>query len=284
MPPLLMTKPNLVIAVGDLHAGGTTAIAIPFTLADGQTVNTSPYQDWLKTQFDALVETAKQEAVGHWVTVLEGADRADGVGHHGTTQTVGTRRDQRNMAKAILRDLVSMADRAYALLGTDSHVGSNGEEDQDIADKLDMEARTRWRLNIGGKLINWAHHATLGGREWTIDNPLLTLAQTIEIQSLKRKQPVPDLILRHHVHRGRSIRATNGIRVVTCPCWQFPTSWLLAKDTEAWPDIGGVLYWPEQDRVEVIKYQLPDDPIVQVRYEDPPDPALKAIFHRLSAG
>lgn len=279
-----MSKPNLVIAVGDLHAGGTTAIAIPFLTADKQLVHPSPYQDWLKSKFDALIERAKQEAVGHWVTVLEGADRVDGVGHHGTTQTVGTRRDQRNMAKEILRPLVSMADRAYALLGTDSHVGSNGEEDQDIADKLDMEARARWRLNIGGKVINWAHQGVLGQREWTLDNPLLTLAQSVEIQSLKRKQPVPDLILRHHVHRGRSIVATNGIRVVTCPCWQFPTSWLLAKYTEAWPDIGGMLYWPEQDRVEIIRYELPDDPIVQVTYEDPPDPALERIFCRFTAG
>ena len=279
-----MTKPNLVIAVGDLHAGGTTAIAIPFTLADGQPVNPSLYQSWLKTQFDALVETAKREAVGHWVTVLEGADRVDGVGHHGTTQTVGTRKNQRDMAKEILRPLISMADRAYALLGTDSHVGSNGEEDADIADKLDIEARTRWRLNIGGKVINWAHHATLGQRPWTIDNPLLVMAESVENICLKKKQPIPNLILRHHVHRGRNIVATNGIRVVTCPCWQLPTSWLLAKDPMAWPDIGGVLYWPEQDRVEVIKYELPEDPIVQVTYEDPPDSALERIFRRFSAG
>src|SRR3990167_11136580 len=132
MPALFMPKPNLVIAVGDFHAGGTTAIAIPFPLADGQPVNPSLYQNWLKAQFDALVETSKREAVGHWVTVLEGADRVDGVGHHGTTQTVGTRKNQRDMAKEILRPLVSIADRAYALLGTDSHVGSNGEEDADI--------------------------------------------------------------------------------------------------------------------------------------------------------
>ena len=160
-----MTKPNLVVAVGDFHSGGTTAIAIPFLTADKQPVNPSPYQNWLKECWDSLLERAKKEAIGHNVTLLEGADRVDGVGHHGTTQTLGTKKNQRDMAKEILRPMVNLADQAYALLGTDSHVGSNGEEDQDIADKLDMEARSSWRLNIGGWLFDWKHHVRRTGMD-----------------------------------------------------------------------------------------------------------------------
>lgn len=259
-----MTKPNLVISVGDYHSGSTTALAIPFVLADGQTITPSRYQVWLKTKHDEFVARCKQEAQGHFVTLLIGGDMIDGVAHHGTSQTVGTTADQRDMAVELTRPLWGMADRLYALRGTDAHVGSNGEEDSTVAGAVGAQAGHYWQLDIGGRLIDWAHHCKLGQREWTIDNPLITLAETVEFSALRRKRRVPDLVLRHHVHRGRHVRASGGMQVVTCPCWQLPTSWLRALDPRAWPDIGGVLYHPADNRAEVLRYELPDDPIVRI--------------------
>ncbi len=275
-----MTKPHLVISAGDYHAGGTTALAIPFTTSDGQPISTSRYQRWLKTQHDLFVARCKQEAAGHFVTLLIGGDLVDGVAHHGTTQTVGTEADQRDMAIEILSPLRALADQMRAIPGTDSHTGSNGAEDRVIAKTMGAKLKHHWQIDIGGRLIDWAHHVRLGMREWTIDGPLYTLAESVEFSSLRRRERVPDLVLRHHAHRGRHIIATNGMHVVVCPCWQLPTSWLHALDPRAWPDFGGVLYWPGENRAEVVRYNMPSDPVERITNVDKTrKPQQKSVRH-----
>lgn len=233
---------------------------VPFQDHDGVRYSPSRVQSALLKFWRSVLADVKDHAKGHDLIVCLGGDLVDGVGHHGTTQTIGDVNDQKALAVQLLLPLVSASKMAYALLGTDAHVGPSGQEDASVAKELGIRTAYRWRLDYGGKLLDWAHHTGLGRLPWTRESVLVRLGNKTIIECLERGQRVPDLILRHHVHAYARVHV-KGTDVVTVPGWQAATSYTRKIAPADLLTVGVVLWYPVTGEILPVLRAWPDDPI-----------------------
>lgn len=251
--------------IGDLHFGSTAAPMPEFTDADGVTHSPSRAQADLMAFWRQALADAKAAAKGCRVFLHLGGDAIDGERHHNTPQTIGQRADQVDLAVFMLLPWVNMASGGAALLGTEAHVGGNGTDDRTVAKALGLPARQRWRLDCAGKVLDWAHHAGLGRKEWTSETALVSLANNTLVRCLRRGERPPDLIVRHHVHAYVRTHA-KGTDVCTVPGWQAQTAYTRKLDPGALLSVGVVLWWPRRGEIRPLVYDWPDDPLEVVTY------------------
>lgn len=251
-------KPYIGVFVGDLHVGGDTALCkpgFPVGSKDKRPYQPSANQQWLFEQWQNFYNTIKQRCKGHLVFVGLGGDLVDGVQHHDTTQTWGNHDDQRAMAIDLLKPLVGLADHAYGLLGTAAHVGDQGDEDAAIYTALHVDYDHRWQLNIGGRVLWWAHHGLpVGTREHTLENGAIAMLRDIEARCYREGIAKPSAIIAHDRHRAFEPVTLRGMSSAVCPCWQLSTHY-----GHKWPfrdvNIGGLIWDTAANKIEVIRYE-----------------------------
>ena len=259
-----MGREPVHIFLGDLHAGSKLAPLVPFTDADGVNYAPSKLQAYLLTLWRDCLSDVKSAARGCDVVLHLGGDLVDGVAHHGTTQTVLDHNGQRDLAVELLRPWVNLSAAAYGLLGTDAHVRDNGQDDASVCKELGVPAKGYWRIECEGLLLDWAHHAS--GARLRLEASLLRLADNIQREARRREPPerVPDLIVRHHVHRYARARFDT-TEAVTVPGWQAQTSFTRRHDPAGLLSVGVVAWWPKRREIRPFVYDHPAEPIVKVR-------------------
>lgn len=254
----------LIVALGDEHGCGTTAAMLPWENADGVKFGLSKAQEWLLQKRDALIGAIKRVAVGRKVALLQGGDTIQG-DNAKACQFVGTTIEQADNMVRWLMPFANMAERVLAVTGTEFHCGPNGSSDRYVAAELGATIENYRRVEIGGRVIDWTHHAQLGGGDMTDSLSLLRAAKEMQLTCLKCGERLPDLMLSHHVHRSRVIVADNGITAATCGCWQLPTMNIFRmKPRNAYPDIGGLLYFTKSNRVVPITWRPAMPPVEHV--------------------
>lgn len=271
-----MTRPACYIFLGDLHAGSKLAPLVNFTDADGVNYSPSRLQAVLNGYAAEILSEVKALVKGHDVVVGFGGDLVDGVAHHGTTQTIGNHNDQRDLAVELLRPWLNLAGRAYGLLGTDAHVGDNGQQDTSVCKELGVEARHHWRIETAGKLLDWAHH--IGGNRRYPERAALALAQRIsddiskrnrEIDRMPGKRPpherIPDMVVRHHMHVYAATKYEETQSVIV-PGWQAQTSFTRKLDPAGLLSVGCVVWFPGRGEVKPVVRHFPSDEIVRVDF------------------
>ena len=257
-------KDELVIFVGDIHAGSKTALAKRFDLDDGDIYTPSLSQDWLYVNWQALTKKVKKLSSGYRVILCIGGDTVDNH-HHNSQQVFGTDVDQINLVVSLLLPLATMSDRVYGLRGTEAHTHQSGQYDVKVVEELGGECEYRYRLDVGGKLLDWAHHVNIGRRAHTRGNSLKALGKDIYITALEAGERVPNLVMRHHVHLYDDISDHRiGVRTVTCPGWQLHTAFTRRIDPAGLPSVGGLLWYPRLSVVDAVIYKVADDPIRKV--------------------
>ena len=263
-----MTKEPVHVFLGDLHAGSKLAPLVPFTDVDGVQYAPSKLQAFLLTLWRDALTDVKAAVRGCEVVLHLGGDLVDGVGHHGTTQTVLDWNGQRDLAVELLRPWVNIASQGYGLLGTDAHVGDNGQQDTSVCKELGFPARSWWPLEFAGQYLDWAHHISGPRKPWNRDSGAVTLANKTyaECAEAEPRRRVPNLIVRHHMHHFVHARA-KGIDVVVVPGWQAQTAFTRRIDPNGLLSTGVVLWWPKQQRVQPLIYPFPEEPIVKGRYK-----------------
>ncbi len=237
----------------------------PFSDHDGIRYSPSPVQDALLKFWRQMVAQVKTLAKGRDLVLMLGGDLVDGVSHHGSTQTVGDVADQRALAVQLLLPLANVSKMMYALLGTDAHVGHSGTEDVSVARELGAEARYRWRLDCDGKLLDWAHHTSMGRRPWTQEGAPTALANKILSEGRERGEADPALIVRHHAHRYVRVHV-KGTDVFICPGWQAQTSFTRKLDPAELLTVGAVLWYPKLGEFRPLLYPFANDKIQKVTY------------------
>lgn len=253
------------IFLGDLHAGSKLAPLVPFTDADGIQYSPSRIQAVLNGFMAQALADVKEAVRGHKVVLHLGGDLVDGVAHHGTTQTVLDRPGQRDLAVALLLPWVNLSDAAYGLLGTDAHVGDNGQEDTSVCQELGVKAQGFWRIESAGRILDWAHHLT--GSRRNLESAGIRLAKDTADGYRKRQPPerVPNLAVRHHLHRYMRTRYEE-TEVVVVPGWQAQTAYTRALDPNALLTVGVVIWYPRQNEIRPLLYEFPAEPVQKVTY------------------
>jgi hypothetical protein len=241
----------LGIFVGDLHVGSYAAPA-PLGLCQRAEME-AQLGRWQQFTARALAEMKGKAAV-----LFLGGDLVDGI-HHNTRGNWGTFKDQRDAAIELLRPLANAASAIYALTGTEVHAGAEGDDDKQVAQELGAKATAHaWRLTLGGKRLFWSHHGTTVPRNVTAEDGGLLVDALRHYELSLRGVPKPDLVVHHHNHFSPDPITRHGITVAVCPCWQGGTLYGAKVGPERTPDIGGLFWWPKQNRIERVLY-----PVVQ---------------------
>lgn len=263
-----MSKPKLVCFIGDVHAGGKTAVAVPFKLNDKDTYTPSLHQDWLAQCWRDAIEICKKAAVKHDFHLLLGGDLIDGCQHHGSTQTFGTENDQIKLSAELLFPLAEMSVRSFGIFGTPAHAGKGGSNDKAVMEKLEVaneDCDYSHLLEFEGRLLDWAHTTSTGRRPHTRGNSLNNLISDTYITCLETGARKPDLIVRHHVHQtdDRS-DGRRGMRAVAVPGWQLASEFIHNLPNSSLADIGFTLWWPKENIIRTKTYAPKNNSITKV--------------------
>lgn len=262
---------HLLVAMGDLHAGGTTAVCPPdgIELDDGGRMMPNKVQRWLyacweecwRVRFRALYEQHRPERF----TLILNGDLTDGIHHH-SPQTAPLAGQHFRAAHRLLElgPLQYKPDYVHLIRGTEAHVGRAGELEEGIARTLKAEGvpmvedpdtgqvSSYWRrIDVEGVKIDVRHHGRMGQRAHTRGPYERWYAQDIELEHRLDGIEPPGLALRSHLHRygdsGKSHRWTT--RLVALPCWQMMTSYAHRITAESLSDVGAVVFVVKDGRL-----------------------------------
>ena len=261
-----------IAAVSDLHAGSTLGLhpKAGTTLDDGQTYHPNKAQLWLWSKWlDYWKQVAAVRA--DKLAILLNGDLVDG-NHHGTTQLVsGNPVDQAAICSAILEPAFALKpDHIIVTRGTEAHVGGSACFEESIAKgwhgrglPIVMHATnyTWWHFvgKFGNIVVDMAHHANMGGRNWTGPNACNLHAADLFYEHAKNKRPHPDLALRAHAHRSGDSQDAHPVRYIAMPAWQIKTAFGHKIAAGKFADIGGVIAQCG-DTLEARRVLYPADP------------------------
>jgi hypothetical protein len=118
-------KPALCVFCGDTHTGSDTGLAPARYWMESKSryYGLSRTQSWLSKCFGEFILLVNEYRATHEILVFFGGDMVDGVQHHGSIQTIGTRKEQIEMAVEATRPLWSIAEEVFVCYGTAAHVG-----------------------------------------------------------------------------------------------------------------------------------------------------------------
>lgn len=243
---------DTLVVVGDLHINSTVGLCLGLVpLDDGGTYVPSKAQRWLASCWKAFWQEVEETRRGKLYVVLNG-DSVDS-DHHGTFQLVTRNPEtQLAMAEEYLKPVVAMADYAFFVRGTPVHDGQQGHWQEALARRLggvpNEKAGThswyRLPLEINGTLVSIAHHpGTSSRRPWTRGSAANRLAAWLVYEYARKRERLPDLAIRGHVHYTEDSGDTHPVRVILGPSWQLMTEYgvRLGGDDLSPADVGGVI-------------------------------------------
>ena len=255
-----MGKPIIGFFIGDAHVLGDTGLCIPgFHVGskDKRPYSASYKQKWLYDKFRDFTQFVELLSVEYDLFIGIGGDNVDGVMHHESTQTCGTRQDQIDMAVELFKPLVGMARWCYGVTGTAAHVGDVGDDDRAVYEALGVDYSDFFELEISGRLLWWSHHGLpVGTREHTLENGAMALVRDIDARCMRDGKRKPDAIVGHDRHRTFEPFNLRGVSAAVSPCWQLPTYYGMR-----WPftqvSVGYLMWRVSENVIERRLYEQP---------------------------
>lgn len=237
---------TLVAVISDTHFGGSTALAPPaFETSEGQVVHASPAQRWLHEcwlDYWAYVYGLTKRNKARLVVIHLG-DVVDG-NHHNSVQLLPNVEDQEKMAFEMLEPMALKADKMIIMRGTEAHTGPMGMSENSIAAALGAEIHWEALLDVGGLLLDLAHHGKAGTRDWT--SSAAATAVEARGRALAEGNPIPAYVFRGDRHTVDDSGArVAGTRAMTAPAWQLKTSYGHRAAAGKRSDIGGIIVLPD---------------------------------------
>lgn len=253
-------KRVLLAAVSDLHVGSTVALCPPggIVLEDGGRYEPNPAQAWIWAQWlkfrDALAGYRK---AGWKVILIMNGEFIDGR-HHDSTQLASA--SPEIMAAAaidVFLPMMRVCDVLYVTRGTEAHSGHGAASDFAIARELgavrDTEsgqcAAYQWRIDVGGVIVDAAHHVSGGSRMTTRGNNIRA-----EMQDALLANVAPDIMIRSHVHNyadtGRMFWPK---QACVTPAWKLKDAFVHRVTRLPAKEIGGVVFEIENGHAGMVK-------------------------------
>ena len=210
-----MSKDTILYVLSDIHCGHKLGLMSPETeLFDEGTGNLykpglTGFQDYLWELYLYTIEELSKVSKNKDVVVIMLGDITHGNKHQ--EQTNSTRiADQITMVRDVLKPLLSLKNiKALRMVfGTGAHELGEGTSTLILKGqlnpefpKIDINTITHGLITIKGKIIDYSHHGPgTGIRDWLTGNEVRFYLRNILYKEMKMKNPMPDLILRGHVH------------------------------------------------------------------------------------
>lgn len=274
---------RILASVGDTHTNSTLGLCPPYVeLEDGGGYIPSAFQLQMWDMWLDYVGTVSELSLLYDApvyTALNG-DICDG-NHHDSFQLI-TRNPStmQKIARRALLPLVDISDAVYVIRGTEAHSGGSGSLEEEFARDIGAIRSAKgvftWPkllLNVGGTIIDIAHHTSMGRLPWTSKNAANKLASLVLFEYANRGQKVPHLALRSHNHRYADSFTHYRVRGICMPAWQGKTEYVNRIDANSVPDIGGLIILcddekPGEPEVIVKRYDFPHEPPKEVGVDE----------------
>lgn len=251
-----------ILILGDTHIGDDGGLCPPegFRRDSGVFVPPNSMQRFSWSVWQEAKQWVKQVMDGKPFDAVLGGDLVDGLHHGSTTAMSDNIKDQEEAAIEILEDMIAGADRRYAERGTEAHVGPAACSDERIAKRLGcipnedgQHARYDLWYRLGapdGPLVHFLHHIGTVGTQAYESTALMKEYTEACIESARMGRQPPDVIVRHHRHRGLDLKiptVRGQALVFTVQGWQLKSSaftWRATGVRQAAPQLGlTILMW-----------------------------------------
>lgn len=253
---------NLVV-LSDLHCGCRMGLYpcddTRVIFDEGMGYIPSPFQReiWCvwNTFHDEFVPEATRDE--DYYLVING-DGLDGEHHKNKTHISNNHVDQRRIAEAILKPILSRP-KCKGLLwyrGTEAHVGASGENEETLAENLDARkshtgqhsSYTGW-VRLGGPdgaMIHFAHHIGTTGRTHYETSAVMGEIGEMYVEAGRWGKTPADIIVRSHRHRciGVWVPSKRGFTTgLVTPAWQGKTPFTqrIPGGRQSEPQVGGIV-------------------------------------------
>lgn len=225
-----MASPEVVVVIGDLHAGSSVALCTPeHPVVDDGVWKANRAQLWMYERWiEATTQWLPGVIGGRPFAVVVNGDCIEGL-HHQTKQVISNATsDHVSLAINLLGPVTEDADALFMVRGTSAHVGHDSESAIGMALGAERQEGSRdyayhnWRFEVCGKVIDAAHHMPTSARPWTESTGLGGAMQAAVLESVRAKEAVADIYLRAHRHKYGAY--TDGDRLIVAGhSWQAKT-------------------------------------------------------------
>lgn len=266
---------DLVVCIGDLHAGSTVALIPPMCpLLDDGWWDHNAIQAWLWECWGRFWEDVKRIVAGRRFALVVNGDAIEGL-HHRTMQVVHADPGCHiKIAAMLLREHAKNASKVYLTRGTEAHVGHSAESGLGSmigAEKhpaSDTHAPYHWliRHRKSRLLMSVKHHMSTTSRHALEASGMGIHLAEERMQCANAGWPMPDVVIRSHRHIPGMIQNSSGAYFVSLPAWQALTSYGWKVVPNAIPVVGGAVVDLSGDeaRVQLLRYKAKSSPIVEI--------------------
>jgi hypothetical protein len=219
------SRPRLLVVVSDLHCGSSVGLMPPDSeIIGGNTLGfgNNHHQRWLwECWQDALAEV-EGTALGDPFCLLVNGDATEGI-HHRSPEVVASLIEHHcQMAATALQPLAKLASKTYITRGTECHTHDVESYLARLLNAEDGKARDKWLLEIGGCLVDAAHHIGATSRTYLEASLLSIVLGNARLNAVRAGHPPAQVFLRAHRHCGGVYSDGSGMMCVTGG-WQFLT-------------------------------------------------------------
>ena len=246
-----------VAVISDLHIGSTVALppSAQYILPDGQRLHASPAQLWILDCWNKYWAEFHKIPAKRSAIIVNG-EFCEGE-HHCAQQIIGQAEVMEGMAVGLLQKHVGKVNKLYVVRGSNAHSKQQGMADETVARELGAVRNAsgyrsdyRWRVDVGGVIIDAAHHITGGGVPWTSGNNVRRALMTTILRSLERNEKPPDILLRSHVHTPANYEF-GGHRIYITPSFKLRDEYAHKIGASLAP-IGGLFITVDNKVAEVV--------------------------------
>ena len=245
-----------IAVVSDLHIGST--VGLPpgprFRMPDGNWFYASAEQTWLwdcwKKFWSEFWAVRAQRAI-----VLVNGEFCEGV-HHASPQILGQAEVMESMAVEVMRGIATRADRLVVTRGSAAHSKPGGMSDEVVARELGAVVNAQgwrssynWLFSAGGVWVSATHHISGAGVPWTAGNNMRRSWVSSVMAAVGRRERIPDLFFRSHVHSPGSWEY-GGSRLFVTPGWKLRDEYAFKIGAAPVP-VGGLIVLVEAGAAQV---------------------------------
>lgn len=267
--PAISDVYDIVAVVGDTHCGGRTAL-MPrrFINRSEATYYANKLQRWLWGHWSVYWKKVEElrHPEGDLYVVING-DIFEGI-HHNMVDLVSN--DSNEHLKLGLETFQPMQklkpNYSFVIAGTEAHAGRAHEMEEAFAQVIGAESSGTncytWpylRLDVRNFPLEFAHHGRPGFRPWTRAPAADRLAAELvfeyaELIARDKREKMPKVAVRSHVHFRADSSDNYVIRVIYCPSWQGSTRFGSRIAPGQVLPIGGLIFKIfDRDRYETFK-------------------------------
>jgi hypothetical protein len=161
------------------------------------------------------------------------------------------------MAVELMLPHVNKVDRLFVVRGSTAHSKRQGMADETVARELGAVRNAagwrsdyRWRIDVGGVIVDCAHHITGNGVPWTAGNNVRRALMTTVLRAIERDETPPHLLIRSHVHQPERFEF-GGRRIYITPSFKLRDEYAHKIGVSLAP-IGGLLITVDNGEADVI--------------------------------